>query len=780
MKYKVAIIVVLAILIGTLYAYKKGFFEEGKDEYASMKLPQTVDYNFHIKPILSDNCYTCHGPDANKRKAGLRLDVENMAFSELPESPGEYALVSKNIRESKAYQVMVSDEADELMPPPDSKLSLNAYEKKLIKKWIEQGAKFEKHWAYIPPEKSEVPQNEISEWGQNEIDGFIVEKLEEQNLQPSGRATDETLIRRISLDLTGLPPDTENVQALLRDTSEDKISKIIDEFLASPAYGERMTQSWLDVARYADSHGYQDDSYRTMWPWRDWVIHAFNENLPYDDFLKWQLAGDLLPNATKEQVLATAFNRNHPITQEGGVIQEEYRTNYVLDRTNTLGKGILGLTLECARCHDHKYDAISQKNYFEMFAFFNHVDEKGLQMDAVQAKNQKFFADPPFITISAEETEDVLSFINMKRTPELNVMVMNDSAPKTTFILNRGEYDQPTDSVIPSTPETIFAFSDELPKNRLGLANWLTDTNNPLTARVFVNRIWGMLFGTGLVETSEDFGVQGSLPTHPELLDWLAVDFMDHQWDIKYLLKKIMLSATYQQKSELLPELKKADPENKWLARAPRFRMSGEMIRDYVLATSGLLNKEIGGPSVRPYQPDGLWEETNAGGNRGVLTKYIPDEGEDLYRRSLYTFWKRTLPPPSMTIFDAPNRDFSEVRRQKTNTPLQALVLQNDVQILEAARVMAQRMITDQPDNKDYVTEVFRRILVRTPSKEEFLTLTDYYHDALAIYQNDVVEAEKLVAVGNYEQLNTDPSKTAALMLTAQVIYNLDETITKE
>ncbi|TQO39739.1 cytochrome c [Arenibacter algicola] len=779
MKQKILIISILVGLIVVLYAFKKGAFHVSKDEYSSLKLPEIVDYNFHIKPILSDNCYTCHGPDANKRK-GFRLDLEETAFSELAESPGEFPIISKDPHGSKVYRAIVSDDPDVLMPPPNSNLSLNSYEKNLIKKWIEQGAKFEKHWAYIPPKKNEAPETDRTDWGQNEIDGFILKKLEENNLQPSERATDETLIRRISLDLTGLPPTQEQVRELLSDNSERNISRIIDEFLNSPAYGERMTQSWLDVARYADSHGYQDDSYRTMWPWRDWVIHAFNRNLPYDEFLTWQLAGDLLPNATKEQILATGFNRNHPITQEGGVIQEEYRTNYVLDRTNTLGKGILGITLECAQCHDHKYDAISQRNYFEFFAFFNQVDEKGLYRNAVEAKNEEIFADPPFMEISREESDGVLSFINMEKTPEIKVMVMNDSAPKTTYILDRGEYDQPADSVRPATPEGIYAFSEELPKNRLGLAQWLTDTKNPLTARVYVNRIWGMLFGKGIVETSEDFGVQGSLPTHPELLDWLAVDFMEHGWDTKYLLKKILLSATYQQKSEARPDLKKADPDNRLLARAERFRMSGEMIRDYTLATSGLLNRDIGGPSVKPYQPAGLWEETNAGGNRGILTKYIPDEGNDLYRRSLYTFWKRTLPPPNMTIFDAPNRDLSEVRRQKTNTPLQALVLQNDTQILEAARVLAQRMIKDKPNNQDYVTDVFERILIRAPKKEELLTLGNYYHDMLELYQNNIGDAEKLVAVGNYEQLDTDFAKTAALMLTVQAIYNLDETITKE
>lgn len=785
MKYKIAIIVVLTVLIGLLFTYQKGGFDFKDDGYSKLKLPETVNYNFHIKPILSDNCYTCHGPDANKRKAGLRLDLATTAFEELPESPGKFPIVPKNLRESKVYQHIISEDENELMPPPDSKLALNPYEKKLIKKWIEQGAQFEKHWAFLTPEKAEIPKGAASDpkykdWGENEIDGFILSKLEENGIHPSEKASEETLIRRISLDLTGLPPTPEQVTVLLDHGSEANISKIIDGFLASPSYGERMTQSWLDVARYADSHGYQDDSYRTMWPWRDWVIHAFNENLPYDKFLTWQLAGDLLPDANKEQILATGFNRNHPITQEGGVIQEEYRTNYVLDRTNTLGKGILGITLECARCHDHKYDAITQKNYFEMFSFFDQVDEKGLQMDAVQAKNKKFFADPPYMTISEKETEGVLSFVNLEEGKDIKVMVMNDSAPRTTRILNRGEYDQPTDSVDPGTPPAIFAFSETLPKNRLGLAQWLTDTENPLTARVYVNRIWAMLFGRGIVETSEDFGVQGSLPSHPELLDWLAVDFMENGWDTKYLLKKIMLSATYQQQSQMRPELEKADPENRLLARAPRFRMSGEMIRDYILTTSGLLNTEIGGPSVKPYQPAGLWEETNAGAERGILTQYVADTGEDLYRRSLYTFWKRTLPPPNMTIFDAPTRDFSEVRRQKTNTPLQALVLQNDVQILEAARVMAQEMLEAAPDSPDLVKDVFQRILIRDPNEKELLTLNTYYHSALELYKKDGSDADKLVAVGEYRQRDTDPAKTAALMLTAQIIYNLDETITKE
>lgn len=780
MKQKAILITVFLVLTAVIYAAASGMFTRAKGEYIKRPLPDVVDYNFDIKPILSDNCYTCHGPDANKRKAGLRLDIEEIAFAELKENPGKYAIVPGKPGQSMLFHRISSDDPKTVMPPPDANLVLTQYEKKLIKKWIAQGGKFEKHWAYISPIKIMPPTTKTSDWGQNEIDAFVMHKLEENNLAPNDRATRETLVRRIALDLTGLPPKAEQTAQFLSDNSESSIQDLIDEFLASPSYGERMTQMWLDVARYADSHGYQDDSYRTMWPWRDWVIHAFNNNMPYDQFLTWQLAGDLMPDATMEQILATGFNRNHPITQEGGVIHEEYLSYYVVDRTNTLGKGILGITLECAKCHDHKYDPISQKEYYGVYAFFNNVNEKGLQMDAVQAAREKYFADHPFISITDREAEGVLSFVNHEQGEEVKVMVMNDSTPRQTYLLNRGNYDEPTDSVETGTPASIFPFSPDLPKNRLGLAKWVTDQNNPLTARVFVNRIWAMLFGNGLVETSEDFGVQGSLPSHPALLDWLSRDFMDHDWDIQYLIKKIMLSATYQQSSKLKPELKQIDPNNRLLARAHRFRMSGEMIRDYFLATSGLLNEEIGGASVKPYQPSGLWEETNAGSNRGVLTTYVEDEGEDLYRRSLYTFWKRTLPPPSMSIFDAPTRDFCEVRRQKTNTPLQALALQNDIQMLEAARYLAQQTVDKHINDETMVANIFHKILARPPSNVEIKVISKYFEEALASYTDKTEEAEKLLAVGASEVLETEPAKTAALMLTAQVIYNLDETITKE
>jgi hypothetical protein len=415
-----------------------------------------------------------------------------------------------------------------------------------------------------------------------------------------------------------------------------------------------------------------------------------------------------------------------------------------------------------------------------MYSFFNYVNEKGLQMDAVQAKNRKYYADAPYITINDEDLDGILSFINKTDTIPVNVMVMNDSAYRDTHVLARGNYDAPTDLVAAATPTAIMEFTDKYPKNRLGLAMWLTDVKNPLTARVYVNRLWAMMFGQGIVKTSEDFGSQGALPTHPELLDWLAVDFMEHNWDIKHVLKKIVTSATYQQSSAISPEMKKADPENIFLARGPRFRLGAEEIRDYILTTSGLLNGEIGGPSVKPYQPPGLWEETNAGGNRGILTNYIPDTGDKLYRRSLYTFWKRTLPPPSMTIFDAPNRDLCEVRRQKTNTPLQALALQNDEQVLEGARVLAERISGHTSDNKEAITSIFNSILLRNPTDEELKTMMEYHESYLEKFKEENENAENLVKIGQHAVSTTDTAQTAALMLVAQVLYNLDETITKE
>jgi hypothetical protein len=439
----------------------------------------------------------------------------------------------------------------------------------------------------------------------------------------------------------------------------------------------------------------------------------------------------------------------------------------------------MGLTIECAKCHDHKYDPISQKDYFSLYAFFNNVNEKGIQMDAVQAKNRRYFADAPYITITDEDLGGILSFIKKEDTVKLNVMVMNDSTERDAFVLARGSYDAPTEKVPAAAPSVIMEFSDDYPKNRIGLARWLTSSSNPLTARVYVNRLWANLFGQGIVKTIEDFGSQGSLPSHPELLDWLAADFMENGWDTKYILKKMVMSGTYMQSSSITPAKREIDPENIYLSRGPRFRLSAEEIRDYVLSTSGLLNDKIGGPSVKPYQPRGLWEETNAGADRGILTKYVEDSGEKLYRRSLYTFWKRTLPPPSMSIFDAPNRDLCEVRRQKTNTPLQALAMQNDVQVLECAKFLSLRILSEGADD-EAVKILFTNVMLRPPSQDELEALQEYYEESRDKFEADVNEAEKLLDVGEIEYLPKDTGKVAALMMVAQVLYNLDETITKE
>jgi hypothetical protein len=753
--------------------------EGGASNDGDAIIPEKISFNFHVKPILSDKCFACHGPDGNKRKAGLRLDVELDAKAELAENPGRYAIKDGDVAQSELVSRINAQDEGVIMPPPDSHLKLSTKDKKILTRWIEQGAQYEQHWSFIKPEKAELPAIDQGNWAENEIDYFVLEKLNEIGLSPSPKAPASKLLRRLSLDITGLPPSTEELDRFVKD---DQISydDAIDYYLSLPAYGEKLAKDWMDVARYADSHGYQDDSYRTMWPWRDWVIHAFNKNMPYDQFITWQLAGDLLPDASKEQILATGFNRNHPITQEGGVINEEYRSTYVSDRTNTVGKGIMGLTLECAKCHDHKYDPLSQKAYFSMYAFFNYVNEKGLQMDAVQAKNRKYYADAPYISIEEEDLEGILSFIQKEDTGRLNVMVMNDSSWRETHLLARGNYDTPADEVVASAPSVIMEFGEGFPKNRAGLADWLTNRDNPLTARVYINRLWATLFGQGLVLTIEDFGNQGALPSHPELLDWLAVDFMEHGWDIRYIIKKIVSSATYQQSSMHTPQQKEIDPENIYLSRGPRFRLSAEEIRDYFLSTSGLLNPKIGGPSVKPYQPPGLWEETNAGGNRGILTNYVEDTGEDLYRRSLYTFWKRTLPPPSMTIFDAPNRDLCEVRRQKTNTPLQALALQNDVQVLECAKVLASDVATESSDGKESVQTLFKRILHRYPDDEELSSMTVYLQECKQKFEMNPQDATALLQVGMKDVKDGDAPETAALMMVAQVLYNLDETITKE
>ena len=772
-----AVFSVFGLLILLLPMCRPSAGSDGADG-GSFVLPKYVDYNYDIKPILSDKCFACHGPDNNTREAGLRLDTEEGAYKALAESPGKHAVVPGKPHISEAFLRITSDDESIKMPPTAANLPLSNFEIDLIERWIEQGAVYKPHWAFTAPKKPEVPQQDKIKWGNNEIDNFVLDKMTKSGFKPSPEADKNRLLRRVSLDLTGLPPDEKLMERFLKDDSPQAYEKLVDELMASPAFGEQMALHWMDVARYADSYGYQDDDIRTQWPWRDWVIHAFNENMPYDQFVTWQLAGDLLPNPNKEQILATAFNRNHKITEEGGVVEEEYRVAYGLDKTNTYAKGILGITMECAQCHDHKYDPFTQKNYYGMYAFFNNSLEKGLE-GLVNSGPSK----TPRLTVTQEDIKGILNFINQNADDgDVTVSVMGErDSIRPTFILDRGVYDAPTVRVYPQTPEAVLPFdSTKYASNRLGLAQWTFSDKNPLTSRVFVNQMWALIFGRGLVASVADFGNQGDLPSHPELLDWLAVDFQQNGWNIKRLIKQLVSTATYKQSSVIEQKHLEKDPDNIYLARAKRLRLPAQMIRDQVLATSGLLNRKIGGPSIKPYQPEGIWEVSSSG--RGALAQYVQDHGQDLYRRGMYVFFKLTLPPPNMLIFDASNRDACEVQRQRTNTPLQALVMMNDPAILEASRIYSTNLMSDQPNLKqsDYINKVFKRVLCREPSEKELELLGSYYQDELTRFTQNKKDAASFLNVGEAPQDNSLPKeKLAALMSVVHAIYNLEETLNK-
>ena len=1061
------------------------------------ELPDRVDYNFHVKPILSDRCFKCHGPDDAVRQAGLRLDTEHGPFATLPS--GVRAVVPGWPRRSELVRRILSDDPAVMMPAPSSHLTLNDYEKALLIKWIDQGAEWKRHWAFTAPVKPAVPVAGSDAPATTDIDRFVRARLREQGMQPAAEAPREALLRRVSLALTGLPPTLEELDAFLADTSPDAYERVVDRLLASPAYGERRAVDWLDLARYADSHGYQDDGMRPMWPWRDWVISAFNENLPIDEFITWQLAGDLLPSPTREQRLATAFNRHHQQSQEGGIVPEEYRVEYVADRVDTFGKAFLGVSLECARCHDHKYDPVLQKEYFELFAFFNSNNEAGqipysgmpsptlllpsheaetqlttlrdrratleadvdvdaptydagyqawlagnarlapppgllahLPLDAftprmvterpdpkrparttrkllltntnAQASPATLGGDPDRVPIAVDGrldgalrlvgdshlqlpdklgvfdrhqpfsvsvwvrvdaagtagplfarsggsadgyrgyavmvqpdgrlnawlhhvypdnsievvTEQALApgawhhlaFVydgssraaglrlwldgaempvrvlvdNLQRsiinsgiptnqswggigslrigrlgevtlqdvsvdefrlfetaltdlevqhlageddplagllalapadrsptqhkrlrqhyvqrqapayrrahqaltavraeenellTAQLEVMVMRElPQPRPTFILARGAYDAPTTPVSPATPSFLPPLPEGASGNRLGLARWLTDPSHPLTARVFVNRVWASLFGRGLVPTPDDFGSQGRLPSHPDLLDWLAVTFIESGWDLKALHKRIVLSATYRQSSAVEATQRDRDPENEWLARGPSYRLSAEQIRDAALASSGLLVPTIGGPSVYPYQPEGLWEEL---ATRNA-TSYTQGTGDDLYRRSLYTVWKRSTPPPSAISFDASERFACIVNRQRTSTPLQALVLMNDPQYVESARTLAEHILREGGDSAEArVVYAVRRVTSQQPTPQAVARLVSLYETERARFAGDPQAARALLSTGE-RALATTPEldSMAAWAIVAHTIYNLDASV---
>lgn len=1017
-------------------------------------------FNRDIRPILSSKCYPCHGPDANTRKAGLRLDTFDGAVEGGALAPG-------NPDASELLSRVMTHDPDDRMPPGDPDQALPPEEVDLLRRWIAAGGVYEPHWAFVPPPPQvEEPrlEGEAATRARNPIDAFVFDRLEREGLRAAPEADRETLLRRASLDLTGLPPTLEEMDAFLADTAPDAFERAVGRLLTSPAFGERMAMDWLDVARFADTFGYQSDVEMNMWPWRDWVIKAFNENLPYDQFITWQLAGDLLDNPTREQRLATAFNRLHRQTNEGGSINEEFRVEYVADRTETFSTAFLGMTMACARCHDHKFDPLSQREYFSLFAYFDDIDESGLyshftqtspspsmflyeereeerhgmlkrrierlseevletetaardkaetwadsevpalpdpapsvllKLDEVAGgetpdaatteRKAKTTLDPTLVpgiegqalafsgdngvelrgaaafersdpfTISLwikvekhspkavvlhrckaesdaasrgyeillDEGRPVFSLIHfwpgnairmmadaplpeggwvhltarydgssraagaqlfvngeavpmtvirdnlfktilyegddnvpltlaqrfrdsglkdgaldevavyssslsaleiralaqrisladtLARARETNdtealaehyarrvdetslaaqqrlhearqkeaafvgglrdIMVMAElPEPRTAYLLDRGEYSRRKEPVEPGTPEALSAWPDNAPKNRLGLAQWLTHPDHPLTARVAVNRYWQLFFGRGLVETQEDFGSQGKPPSHPELLDWLARRFIESGWDVKALCREIVLSSTYRQESKATPELRERDPDNLLLARGPAFRLHAEIVRDRALAASGLLVAKLGGPSAKPYQPPGLWEDVSYGG-------YPQDTSEGLYRRSLYTFIKRTSPPPSMSTFDAGSREVCTVRRERTATPLQALVVLNDPQFVEAARVLAERTLASLPAApvEERLTTMFRRIAARAPRAEELHVLMQAHREQHEWFAARHDEAARYASVGEMESnAALDPAQVAAATAVAQAIMSMDE-----
>ena len=1062
--------------------------------------PPAIDFNRDIRPILSDKCFACHGPDEAQRQAGLRLDSREGAFAD---RGGYMVIIPGDSAASRLYHRISHQQEAVRMPPPHAERKLTRDEIDLIRLWIEQGAPWETHWAYRHPEGPEAPAIENSSWPRNAIDNFVLARLEAESLEPSLEADKVTLLRRATFDLTGLPPTPEQVDSFLDDDSPDAYEDRVDNLLQSKHYGERMAMEWLDLARYADTHGYHIDSHRDMWHWRDWVIEAFNRNMPYDRFTIEQLAGDLLPNPSREQLVATGFNRNHMINYEGGAIPEEYHNEYVIDRLETTATVWMSMTVGCARCHDHKYDPITQKDFYRFYAFFNSVPEKGLDgqrgnavpvlqlpskpeenlLAAIQRKIAKTerklpkpeidrlefawratalseipsapsdglraqFAfednlagltksrevetrrgevtyvdgqvgravrlsgqthvtfgqehsvgDHPFsialwmrasrpsakslfhkiadaesrtglelflgksektgayrrgqtlyvrlvhqwpdnavlleseqklslndwhqITVSSDGSgtaggvsvylngkaaemkvtrdslsgsiansrpigigdasvgepykgdiddlrvydrvlgeaeveqlavhEPIRSILSSrqpndpcaqfgdllaekkgevqvaqereskeenrcrsqdqtlrhyylthyapqrhrdaytmlreqrKRKSDLEehiptIMVMRSmNEPRETFVLGRGDYRNQGEKVTAAVPAVLPPLPEDAPVNRLGLAKWLVSGSNPLTARVAVNRYWQMYFGVGLVKTAEDFGSQGEAPSHPELLDWLSIRFVESGWDIKALQRLIVTSATYRQSSRTTPERQAEDPENRQLARGPRFRLPAETVRDNALAVSGLLVPTIGGPSVYPYQPPGLWKEMSFG-DRFTAQQYFVGKGDDLYRRSMYNFWKRTVPPPTLVTFDAPDREKCTVRRPRTNTPLQALILMNDPTYVEAARVLAERVLTEAGSNdSERLAFAYRRATAREPSPKEKDVLLTLLRQLAEDYRRQPDAARTLLAVGDSpHNPNLDEQELASWTMVTSTILNLDETITKE
>ena len=827
---------------------------------------QKVDFHRDVRPFLSETCFYCHGQDPNHRKAGLRLDAREPALQ--PAESGEVAIVPGDPKKSALLERIVSSDRDELMPPPNSHRKLTEAQKETLKRWIAEGAEYQPHWAFVVPQRPAFPEVKRADWSRNGIDRYVLGKLEEHGLPPSPEADRPTLIRRVTLDLTGLPPSPEEVDAFVSDPAPDAYERLVDRLLASTHYGERMALPWLDAARYADSNGFQQDGDTFQWIWRDWVVNALNADMSFEQFSIEQIAGDLLPNATQSQKVATAFNRNHLLNGEGGAIAEEQRHNILFDRVDTTATTWMGLTLACSQCHDHKYDPLTMRDYYGFMAVFNQLPESGLAGGGGAARSRFRIAEP-FLDVSSQETKARISALDAElremeaaadvkkrmaqereaweagltaktaglpngvlailekpeasrseeekkelrkalkshfdskvwpgiaaKLPEikkfedrkkqvdlikgeevLRVMVMQDSKPRDTFILDRGSYEKPTEKVEFAAPGFLPPLAEGLPKNRLGFARWLFAENNPLTARVQVNRMWQLFFGTGLVKTSEDLGVQSEMPVHQELLDWLAVEFRENGWSQKKMHRLIVTSATYRQTSRVTADLLRRDPENRLLGRASRFRLPSIILRDVALAASGLLDRRTGGRPVYPYQPDQIWETLAITKERDFT--YPTSSGADLYRRSLYTFWRRTIGPANM--FDGSNRQTCRVRTATTNTPLHALTTLNDPTWSEAARVLAAKAMQSAQNPRAQLAWAFRRVVGRNPRETDLALLDRALERQRQVYETDAAAAEALVGVGESPKADgLPPAQHAALSAVCLAMLNLDEALTRE
>jgi hypothetical protein len=826
-----------------------------------------IDFNRDVRPILSDNCFACHGLDAKSRKGDLRLDVRAEAVK-------TEAIVPGKAEASELVRRLLTDEPRKVMPPPKTKKKLTPAQIATLRAWIDQGAPYAEHWAFVPPVRPSLPRVSTPQWSRTPVDHFVLARLDAERLRPRDAADRAALLRRVTFDLTGLPPTLAELDAFLADTRPDAYERVVDRLLASPRFGEHQARFWLDLARFGDTHGLHLDNYREMWLYRDWVIAALNANMPYDRFAREQLAGDQLPAsgpaadkaAEQAALIATGFNRAHVTTSEGGSITEEVHIRNVNDRVDTFGGVFLGLSVGCAKCHDHKYDPLTQKDFYALSAYFNSLEGNPLDGNAARhppvlrvptpeqskrlaeiestlaaakkdltakaaalkfdeaadAKGPGTFADWNEKLRSAGQPPEIAALAKVplaKRKPEQlaklrtyfiehvwakgketlaplratvtrleaeraaldaaipATYVFKDAAkPRQAYILKRGEYDQRGEPVGRDIPAFLGRKGEV--KTRLDLARWVLDEANPLPARVAVNRLWQQVFGVGLVKTSEEFGVQGELPSHPELLDWLAVEFRASGWDVKYLLRLMVTSATYRQSAALTPELVKRDPENRLLARGPRHRLDAEMIRDQALALSGLMVEQIGGPSVKPPQPPGLWKAVAY--PTSTTANFVPDRGEKVFRRGLYTFWKRTAPPPQMTTFDAPSRESCIARRERTNTPLQALLLLNDPQYLEASRVLAQHTLKAQGDDAERLAWLFRQATSRLPREAERRELQAALTELRGEFKATPAAAKKLLSGGETPvDASIAPEELAAWTLLASTVLNLDEVLNK-